>query len=305
MSKRPQKRKRIKREKRNNRIGKAVSITLVSALTLTLGACSSSESALPDLSGLGEITVVTREEGSGTRSEFESLVDTTGEGANEMALSTDEVLELVAGDTNAIGYVAYSALAELEGEDGGVEGITILTVDGVSCNADTIADGDYSLEREYILAYIGELSELETDFITYIRSAGQEIVAGIATPVRETKVFLSGGESGTITIAGSSSMETLMEALIADYSTYNPNAEIILKISDSTEGLNAAMRGECDLAMSSRSLASYEEEILDYYVIAADGIALIVNAENPLTDLSISRLKTIYDGSVNDWGDLE
>ena len=86
---------------------------------------------------------------------------------------------------------------------------------------------------------------------------------------------------------------------------YDPNAQITLEITDSTDGLNAAMQGECDLAMSSRSLASYEEELLESYVIAADGIAVIVNAENPLTDISLSRLKTIYDGDISVWSELE
>ena len=96
-----------------------------------------------------------------------------------------------------------------------------------------------------------------------------------------------------------------MTQLIEGYSEYNPNAQITLEITDSTDGLNAAMQGECDLAMSSRSLASYETELLESYVIAADGIAVIVNSENPLTDISLSRLKTIYDGDVSTWGELE
>lgn len=287
---------------------RSLTAILAAALVAGLAACGAAESELPDLSALGEITAIAREEGSGTRSEFESLVDTTEEGAGTAALSTDEVLEMVASDENAIGYLAYSSLAEyIEGDASGeyTENVTVLTVDGTSCDMETIADGGYPLEREYILAYKGSLSELETDFITYIRSAGQDVVAKTCTPVRETKTFLSNGESGTITICGSSSMETLMTQLIEDYAQYNPNAEIILEISDSTEGLNTAMRGECDLAMSSRSLEEYEEELLEYYVIAADGIAVITNSANPLTDISISRLQAIYNGEVTAWGELE
>ena len=279
---------------------KILCILLAAAAAFSLTACGSSESSLPDLSSLGTITAVAREEGSGTKSEFQSLVDTDEEGADSTALSTDEVLEAVESDINAIGYIAYSALADYE-----EEGIKVLTADGVECTSENIADASYPLTREYIIAYSGTLNELEIDFITYIRSAGQEVVAQTATPVRKTAAFLSGGYSGTITISGSSSMETLMEQLIEGYAQYNPNGEIILEITDSTQGLNAAMQGECDLAMSSRSLASYEEELLDYYVIAADGIAIIVNSENPLEDISIKRLKCIYDGDVSEWEELE
>ena len=282
---------------RKNRL---LCILLAAASGLSLTACGSSESALPDLSSLGTITAVAREEGSGTKSEFQTLVDTDEEGAGSIALSTDEMLEAVKGDINAIGYVAYSALTGYEADD-----IKVLTIGGVECTGENIADGSYPLTREYIIAYSGALSDLEADFITYIRSAGQEVVSQTATPVRSTAAFLSGGYSGTITISGSTSMETLMEQLIEGYVQYNPNAEIILEITDSTQGLNAAMQGECNLAMSSRSLASYEKELLDYYVIAADGIAVIVNSQNPLEDISMKRLKSIYDGDVSEWKDLK
>ena len=273
---------------------------LSGVLMLSLIGCSETESELPDLSSLGEITAIAREEGSGTRSEFESLVDTTEAGANTVALSTEDVLAAVEGDENAIGYLAYSAI------DSDYAGSAkVLTVDGVSCSLDTISDGDYPLSRDYILAYSGTLSDLEADFLEYVLGAGQTVVAETCTPVRTATVYLSDQLSGTITICGSSSMETLMEDLIAGYAAYNPNAEIILEVSDSTEGLNAAMRGECDLAMSSRSLKDYEEELLNYKVIAADGVAVIVNEENPLEDISLSRLKKIYDGEVLNWGDLQ
>ena len=275
-------------------------LALAGALAFALAGCSSSESELPDLSSLGEITVIAREEGSGTRSEFETLVDTAEEGANTVALSTEDVLAAVEDDVNAIGYLAYSAI-----DPGYAGSAKVLTVDGVSCTSDTISDGDYPLSRDYILAYSGSLSDLEADFLEYIQSAGQTVVAQTCTPVKTATVYLSDKLSGTITICGSSSMETLMEDLIAGYAAYNPNAEIILEVSDSTEGLNAAMRGECDLAMSSRSLKDYEEELLNYKVIAADGVAIIVNEENPLEDISLSRLKTIYDGGAAAWTDLQ
>ena len=161
---------------------KGIALALAAVLSLGLIGCGAGESELPDLSSLGGITVVAREEGSGTRTEFENLVDTSEEGANQTALSTEQVLELVSDDENAIGYVAFSAI-------GDASYVTVLSVDGVACTADTIGDGDYPLSREYILAYSGTLSDLENDFLTYVRSAGQDIVAGICTPVRSSTVF--------------------------------------------------------------------------------------------------------------------
>ena len=266
-------------------------------LVLLLSACGSSTLELPDLSGLGEITVIAREEGSGTRSEFESLLDTLEEGATATALSTEDVVSMVALEENAIGYVAYSSLDASSG-------VTALAVDGVEPSQDTIADGSYPLCRQYLLAYSGDLSDLETDFIRYIRSAGQAIVAETCTPVKDVTTFLSDQSSGTILISGSSSVAPLMEELAADYLTYNPNAEIEIEVTDSTEGLNAAMRGDCDLAMSSRSLKDYEAELLETKVIAADGVAVIVNSSSPLTELTSEMITAIYDGEITVWSDL-
>ena len=271
----------------------------VLALLFALASCSKAKATLPDLSALGEITVVVREEGSGTRDEFSNLAGTAQAGAKRAALSTEQVIEAVAVDENAIGYVAFTAL-----QGGKGEGVVVLSVEGVDCTAKNIASGRYPLERKYILAYSGEMSELVADFIAYTKTAGQAVAEQICTPVHNAARFLSNGQEGTITIAGSSSMQTLMAALVEDYGTYNPHAVIALEVTDSTAGLNAAMRGQRDLAMSSRSLKDYEAELLTAVPVAADGIALIVSAKNPLRDISLEQLRTIYDGKVSTWGDL-
>ena len=271
----------------------------VLALLFALASCSKVKATLPDLSGMGAITVVVREEGSGTRDEFAQLAGTAQAGAKRAALSTDQVIEAVAADENAIGYVAFSALDGTNGAD-----VALLSVEGVDCSAKTIASGSYPLERQYILAYSGEVSELVADFISYTKTAGQAVASRLCTPVHNAARFLSNGQEGSITIAGSSSMQTLMAALVEDYGTYNPHAVIVLEVTDSTAGLNAAMRGQRDLAMSSRSLKDYEAELLTAAPIAADGIAVIVNAKNPLRAISLEQLRTIYDGKVTRWGSL-
>lgn len=268
------------------------------SLALLLTGCGSTAVELPDLSGLGSMNIVAREEGSGTRSEFETLADTDQAGANTVAFSTEEVLEIVAADVNAVGYVAWSSLE-------GTDGVRALTVDGVAPSSDTIADGDYPLTRDYLLCWTGELSELETDFIRYIRSAGQAIVAESCTPVAEATTFLSDKSAGTITIEGSSSVAPLMEELAEDYAQYNPNAVIEITVSDSGEGINAALRGDCDLGMSSRSLKDYEAELLETKTIAADGVAVIVNEDNPLTEVTLDMITDIYNGEFETWSDLQ
>lgn len=258
----------------------------------------SSESSLPDLSGMGEITVISREEGSGTRDEFENLIGTAAGGTDKIALSTDEVTEIAADDVNAVGYAAFST-AELP------ENVKAVSVDGVDISEENIADGKYPLCRSYYLAYSGELSAAETDFLAYVMSAGQAVADEECVAVKQSTSFLSDKSSGSIKICGSTSMAPLIEKMAEDYKSYNPNADIEIIATDSSDGLNSAIRGECDLAMSSRELADYENELLTKKAVARDGIAVIVNTENPVNDLSAGQIKQIYDNNSEKWSDIK
>lgn len=262
-----------------------------------LTACGSKAEDLPDLSGMGEVTVVSREDGSGTKAQFEQTIASYGDGTDTIALSTQEVVSLVSEDPNAIGYAAWSAIED-------TDQVKFLSIDGVEPTAETIGNGKYPLTRNYYLAYMGQPSAVETDFLAYVMSAGQELAGQSGIAVKKATSFLSDGSSGTITVEGSTSVAPLMQALADGYHEYNPNATISVKATDSTSGLTAAIRGECDLAMSSRTLKDYEKELLEVKTIALDGIAVLVNSENPLENLSIEQLKKLYDGDVQAWTDL-
>lgn len=250
----------------------------------------------------GEIHAYVREEGSGTRAEFEQLVGTGEAGAKELALSTEEMREMVAEDETAIGYVAYSS-----GVIGAVSDdtcVAVVSIDGIPASAETIKKESYPLCRNYILAYNGELSDAAADFLRYIRSAGQEVVGQFCVPAHKATSFLSDRSTGKLTIRGSSSVAPLMEELAADYNTYNPNVDITVLSTDSGDGLTAAIRGECDLAMSSRSLKDYETELLATETIGMDAIVLIVNGQNPIGNITMKEIRNIYDGKVRDWSEL-
>lgn len=266
-------------------------------VSLTLSACSA-KSELPDLSGMGEITVISREEGSGTRDEFENIIGTNGSGTKNIALSTAEVSEIISNDKNAVGYTAFST-AELP------ESVKAISVNGISPTVENIGSGKYPLCRSYYLAYSGELSAAETDFIAYVMSAGQTIADEECTAVKKSTSFLSDKSSGNIKICGSTSMAPLIEKMAADYKGYNPNVTIEIAVTDSSDGLNSAIRGECDLAMSSRELTGYENELLTKKAVARDGIAVIVNAENPVGNLSEEQIKQIYDNNAEKWSDIK
>ena len=327
-------------------------LPLLLAGMLTLAGCgrsSESLSAVDGLDALGSVQVVSREEGSGTRSAFAQLVgfDTSSNSGSSdettadalIAENADAVIEAVAADAAAIGYVSMGALkedgastgdeaegsatggygAEDNATDGdGTEGsisdgddadeaqnqVKVLTVDGVDGTLENAASSEYSLSRPFILAWSGSLSELEQDFLTYVMGKGQAIVEQSYIAVTESTTFLSGQYEGAITISGSTSVAPLLEELAEEYMSINTHAVVEITATDSTAGINAAMQGTCDLAMASRDLEDYEKELLSYKTIARDGIAVIVNAENPLTEMTTGEIKSLFTGEYTEWADI-
>lgn len=276
---------------------------------LTVSGCSSqkeeqiSKPSIEGLKQLGEVHIVSREEGSGTRSTFAELADFLKNDEDKPDLTSSDaqiadnaeaVIAIVADDASAIGYISLGAMEN-------TDNIKPLAIDGKKPGAGEKA---YPLQRTFYLAYSGKLSEAEQDFLTYIHGAGQEIVAGSYTPVAKSSSFLSSKAEGEISVGGSTSVAPLMEELAEGYMAYNPNAVITMEPSDSTDGLTKAMEGTWDIGMSSRDLKDYEKELLDYEAIAEDEIVVIVNANNPMEDISLEALKKIFTGEIKNWEEL-
>lgn len=266
----------------------------------------SSEASAEGTSASGPITVISREDGSGTRGAFVELLGVEDEDGNDMTTvsaeisnSTEVVIQSVAGNTGAIGYISLGSL------DGTVKGVK---TDGVEPTAENVASGDYTVSRPFNVATKGELqNEAAQDFMNYIMSAeGQAVVeeAGYI-PVEGAETFTSTSPSGSVTISGSSSVSPLMEKLKEAYEAVNPNVSIELQTSDSTTGMTNAINGMCDIGMASRELKQEElDQGLLNTVIATDGIAIIVNNDSPIEELTSEQVRDIYLGSITDWSEL-
>ena len=262
------------------------------------------------LEKLGNTHVIAREEGSGTRSTFAALAgfaeseNDTGSSDQTrkdavVAKDAEEVMFRVGADQSAVGYLSLASL-----EKGKVLSSSIvkeISVEGVKPGE---GNEKYPLRRSFFLAYNGKLSELEQDFLTYVKGAGQEVVGQSFGTAGKSSTFLSNKAKGTLTISGSSSVVPLMKELIKGYWKYNSNAQIEVKKSDSTTGLNEAMAGTCNFGMSSRELKEYEKELLEYETIAEDEIAVVVSIENPLEDITLEQLRKIYTGEIKSWDEL-
>lgn len=256
----------------------------------------------------GSISVISREDGSGTRGAFVELtkveekdadgnkVDNTTTNA-VIANSTDVVLNNVAGDTNAIGYVSMGALNDT---------VKAVKVDGVDATTENVKNGTYAISRPFNIAYSKDeaLSDAAQDFYDFIMSTeGQQIVEDNKyIKINESaEAFESNDASGKVVVAGSSSVTPVMEKLAEAYQKLNSNVTVEVQQSDSTTGMTSAMEGTCDLGMASRELSDDEAAKLTATAIALDGIAVIVNTENEVSDLSLDQIKQIYVGEITDW----
>ena len=253
-----------------------------------------------------DITVVSREEGSGTRGAFIELlgVEKKDESGNKIDYTTEEavitnstnvMMTTVAGNEAAIGY---SSMGSLNGT------VKALKVDGAEATVENIKSGDYKVARPFNIATKGEVSESAQDFISYILSAeGQVVVAENGyIPLDDAPAYAGKQVSGKIVVAGSSSVTPVMEKLKEAYAALNPNAEIEIQQSDSTTGMQSAIDGVCDIGMASRALKDSELEAgLTGTTIAMDGIAIIVNPNNPVDGMTAAQIEQIFTGAVTTW----
>uniref|UniRef100_UPI0040299C16 substrate-binding domain-containing protein n=1 Tax=Lachnospira sp. TaxID=2049031 RepID=UPI0040299C16 len=284
----------------------------------TMVACGSSGSASNDSktgsagssSKSQTITVVSREDGSGTRGAFIELfgieekdasgkkVDNTTDDAT-ITNSTEVMMTTVAGDEAAIGYTSLGALNS---------SIKALKVDGAEATAANVKSGTYKISRPFNIATKGTVSEVTQDFINYILSEdGQKIVESNGYISQgNSGAFTSNGASGKIVVAGSSSVTPVMQKLLEAYQKVNTGAKIELQENDSTTGMTAAIDGTCDIGMASRELKDSEKSAgLTNQVIALDGIAVIVNNKNSASNITSEQVKAIFTGETTDWSNVK
>ncbi len=311
-----------------------IALVCAAAMALSLAACgntasesTASESTAPetssatteaaaeetasDFDNTQAITVITREEGSGTRGAFIELtgveekndagekVDNTSAGAATQN-STNGVMTTVANDETAIGYISLGSLNDT---------VKAVTVGGVAASAETVKDGTYTLARPFNIVTNGDATDpVAVDFINYCLSTDGQALATEDGYIGsdDAAAFESTQPSGSITVGGSSSVSPLIEKLIEAYKAVNANASIELLTTDSTVGVSGALDGTYTIGMASRELKDSEVEAGAVgTVLAMDGIAVIVNPANPIEDLTTEQIKSIYVGETTTWDAIQ
>ncbi|MDO4431916.1 MAG: substrate-binding domain-containing protein [Aerococcaceae bacterium] len=271
----------------------------------------------PRLAAKQPIIVVSREAGSGTRGAFVDIVEVKDANGDDnitveadVLNGTSGVMQVVAGNPNAIGYISYGSLND---------SVKAIAVDGVAISPENVKSGDYTLARPFNVAWSKkELSPLADDFLNFIFSKeGQAMVedegyisVGTRPSANQTYQDVSGQPlqpyqptnlSGQLNVIGSTSLTPVVEKLAERYMTYNPAVKISITSNGSTAGLAAAIDGTADLGMASRELKAAEQEQLHSVAIALDGIVIIVHPESAYSELPLDTIRAIYSGEIFDW----
>ena len=295
-------------------IAMMATVAMVAGLAVGCGGGSDAEGGEGGASGefdsSMDITIVSREDGSGTRGAFIELfgieeeqedgekVDMTTEAA-QITNSTSVMLTTVAGDEYAIGYVSLGSLDD---------SVKAVKIDGAEATADNVKSGDYKVSRPFNIATKADLNNpTATDFIAFIMSEeGQAVVAEEGyIPLDGVEAYAGEAPAGKVVVGGSSSVSPVMEKLIEAYAEVNPEAEIELQTTDSTTGMENAIAGSYDIGMASREVKDEElAEGLEAQVIATDGIAVVENNANPTEDLTSDQVKAIYTGEALTWDEV-
>ncbi len=251
----------------------------------------------------GRISVVTREDGSGTRGAFVEITGVMADDVDNTTLDaivhdgTGKVMVAVSQSEAAIGYISLGSLDDT---------VKAVNIDGVEPTSENIIAGTYKVARPFNIATKTAPEGLAADLIGFIMSAeGQAIVTEEGYIALDPQEFTSTMPEGSLVIGGSTSVAPLMEKLVEAYAVINPAAQISIEGIGSSAGMTGAIDGTYDIGMASRALKDSETAELQHMAIAQDGIAVVVNNASTITDLTLEQVRQIYTGEVSDWAEIK
>lgn len=291
---------------------KILSLGLAALMTVfALAGCGADSNDGGTGTGTDAISVLTREEGSGTRGAFIELLGIEEKNADgkkvdktidtaETTNSTSVMITTVQGNKAAIGYISLGSLDKSK--------VKALKVDGAEASTDNVKNGEYKVSRPFNIATKGDATGVASDFIKFILSADGQAVVEKNGYISEgnTGAYKASGQKGKITIGGSSSVTPVMEKLKEAYVKVNPDVTVDVQQNDSSSGMKGAIDGIYDIGMASRDVKDSEKEAgLSSIKIALDGIAVIVNKDNALDSITSEQIKNIYTGSLTKWSEIK
>lgn len=299
------------KEKKTKKQVKYIMLILSSILTLCLltGCGNNNNNTAAPFNTEKDINTLTREDGSGTRGAFVELFGIEQKNNNgekfdyttnlaAVTNSTSVMIMTIAGDLYSIGYISLGSMNDM---------VKAISIDGADATMENIKNGIYKIARPFNIATKKDISEPAQDFIDFIMSAdGQTIIENNGyVSIANGESYNRKNVSGKIVVAGSSSVTPVMEKLKEAYLEKNPDITIEIQQSDSSTGMSDTIDGTCDIGMASRELKDSElAKGLTPTVIAMDGIAVIINNNNPINELTSEQVKDIFTGNSTRWSDM-
>lgn len=294
---------------------KIISFILLGVMALSFGVgCGSNSGSDSGSNGGSEntltpINVVSRESGSGTRGAFVEITgvlekDSSGNSVDRtfdnaiIQNGTNAIITTVSNDKNAIGYISIGSLNDT---------IKALDVDGVSPTAENVQNGSYKIARPFNITFTEDISDLAQDFVNYILSSdGQAVVvsSGYTQASNEETSYTPSNMSGIITVVGSTSVNPVMEKLAEAYMALNPDVSIEIQSVGSSAGVQASIDKTADIGMASREIRDSESAQVSYLPIAIDGIAMIVNKDSQVSNITLEDIRLVYTGEKINWEEL-
>ena len=255
------------------------------------------------------ISVVVREDGSGTKSAFMEIIGLKGKADKKgviVAGSTAAVLTEVKSNPLA---VAYDSLGYV------TDDVKKLKVEGVDATVENIRNGTYKIARPLNVVYkeAAVAEGIRKAYLDFLKSTeAQKIITEngyVSTYDAATAYTVTSGLSGKIEISGSTSLRPLMEKLAEKFETVQPGVEVTVGGGGSGQGYNDAKNDVSDFGMISEAFDGAKAEGCVYYEVAKDGIAVIVNKANTFDSITMEQLKNIFDtdagaNAVTVWSQL-
>ncbi len=300
------------------RMKKLLSLVAAATLTFSMAACGSSndqggstETPSTQVTD-GAIDVVSREAGSGTRSAFEEIIGFNGKDQDPLTANATikdgngVVATYVEGNDASIGYVSFVTLHE------NADKIKGLTVDGVEATAENVLSGEYAVSRPFEMVYMEEnITDVERAFIDFLASTdGLEILesTGAIVDTANAEAFdmsKYGDLSGNIIMGGSTSTEDAVKAVTKEFTALFPKVTYTYDATGSGAGIENATKGTYTLGFASREIKESElKSGIQAVTLCKDGIAVVVNPANSLSDISKEQIKEIYTGNTTEWSEL-
>lgn len=276
-------------------------VIAIALAAMTLISCAVMQSCQKSSFDAGKnISVVAREDGSGTKSAFMEIIGLKGKSDVSgviIATGTAGVLAEVKSNPLAIAYESLGYVTD---------DVKKLKIDGVEATVENIKNGTYKIARPLRVVYKPATVEnsVNAAYLKFLQSdAAQKIVSaeGYVALVDNAQAYSPDSSlSGTINISGSTSLQPLMIKLAAKFQELQSGVSVPVAGGGSGQGYKNAEAGVSEFGMISESFNSEKAPDCVSYEVAKDGIAVIVNKDNTQDSISLTTLKNIYDAEAGE-----